>query len=154
MVWDHDEKTLAQQRANFMGMRPAEHSAVKQVLLPPFSPKAMMELLPDIDRIAEEIVDSVAQKGSCEFVFDVASKLPVYTFCELMGIPEHYREKVAQCGNGLADVEGRGDQDGDPLFELFAICQELSEEKRTNPCLLYTSPSPRDRSLSRMPSSA
>ena len=133
MVWDHDEERLAQQRANFMGMRPAEHSAVKQVLLPPFSPKAMMEMLPDIDRIAKEIVDDIARKGTCEFVFDVASKLPVYTFCELMGIPDSYREKVAQCGNGLADVETQGDRNDDSLFELFAICEELSEQKRKNP---------------------
>ena len=36
------------------------------------------------------------------------------------------------------------------------IMSELIElsEKFTNSCLLYTSPSPRDRSLSRMPSSA
>ena len=32
------------------------------------------------------------------------------------------------------------------------ICQNYS--KRDNSCLLYTSPSPRDRSVSRMPSSA
>ena len=30
----------------------------------------------------------------------------------------------------------------------------ISEGYRTNPCLLYTSPSPRDRQKSRMPSSA
>ena len=35
-----------------------------------------------------------------------------------------------------------------PLFDYW----KLPEEERT--CLLYTSPSPRDRSLSRMPSSA
>ena len=133
VIWDHGPETLNQQRANFMGMRPAEHQAVKQVLLPPFSPKAMMDLMPDIDRIAKEIVDDIAQKGRCEFVFDVASKLPVYTFCELLGIPERFREKVAAGGNGLADVESRGDRSDNSLLELFAICEELSEEKRKNP---------------------
>ncbi len=147
MVWDHDEQTLAQQRANFMGMLPADHSAVKQVLLPPFSPKAMMELMPDIDRIAREIVDDIAKKGSCEFVFDAASKLPVYTFCELMGIPEQYRERVAQCGNGLADVENRSEQSYDPLLELFTICAELSEEKRKSPDRGLLSAMANDKSL-------
>ena len=31
---------------------------------------------------------------------------------------------------------------------------DASSDALSNPCLLYTSPSPRDRSLSRMPSSA
>ena len=41
------------------------------------------------------------------------------------------------------------------LEEAFknSIAKQL-EEAKANPCLLYTSPSPRDRSLSRMPSSA
>ena len=36
-------------------------------------------------------------------------------------------------------------------IEHWAKIGEMMED---NPCLLYTSPSPRDRSLSRMPSSA
>ena len=38
------------------------------------------------------------------------------------------------------------------ILTLFAIAKEL--EKSGNTCLLYTSPSPRDRTRSRMPSSA
>ena len=40
---------------------------------------------------------------------------------------------------------------GDYLAEITAICEFLDE---INGCLLYTSPSPRDRTRSRMPSSA
>ena len=37
---------------------------------------------------------------------------------------------------------------------LFWVCWSLYKEIRANSCLLYTSPSPRDRTRSRMPSSA
>ena len=43
--------------------------------------------------------------------------------------------------------------DGD-RNELRTIKQELDELRYYTPCLLYTSPSPRDRQKSRMPSSA
>ena len=33
-------------------------------------------------------------------------------------------------------------------------CQNLGKSRPSKPCLLYTSPSPRDATLSRMPSSA
>ena len=46
----------------------------------------------------------------------------------------------------------RGEDINDLLVEAFAVVREAA--RRVIGCLLYTSPSPRDRSLSRMPSSA
>ena len=43
--------------------------------------------------------------------------------------------------------------EGDRTFTNIQIQGEISNFKRYS-CLLYTSPSPRDRSVSRMPSSA
>ena len=40
------------------------------------------------------------------------------------------------------------------LNEANSLPSELQDESPVNPCLLYTSPSPRDLSTSRMPSSA
>jgi cytochrome P450 len=147
-IWDQrDQDALDQQRANFMGMPPTDHAAVKQVLLPPFSPKAMQAMAPEIDRIAKSIVDDVTSDGHCEFVFDVASKLPVYTFCELMGIPESYRERVVHCGNRLADMETRSENEVDPFVEICGICEEISEQKRQNPDNLLLSTMLHDKTL-------
>jgi len=133
VIWDLEEQELALHRANFMGMRPADHSAVKQVVLPAFSPKAMQVIIPEIDRLAREIVDDIAGRGACEFVFEVASKLPVYTFCELMGISEALRSRVVDLGNAMADVETRREGALDPTLELFAIAEQVSEQKRRDP---------------------
>ena len=133
VVWDFEGGALERQRANFMSMKPVDHNAVKKVIMPPFMPRALAEIAPEIERLAKEIVDGVARRGECEFVFDAASRLPVYTFCELMGIPEHYRDQVADYGNALADVESRSSHSADPTIGLFAIAQELAEEKRRNP---------------------
>ncbi|MCW1384904.1 cytochrome P450 [Novosphingobium sp. KCTC 2891] len=133
VVWDFEGEGLERQRANFMSMKPADHTAVKKVIMPPFMPKALNEIAPQIERLAAEIIDSVASRGHCEFVFDVASRLPIATFCELMGIPEHYRNQVADYGNALADVESRSTHSLDPTIGLFGIAQELAAEKRRNP---------------------
>ena len=133
MIWDLNEVEVMRQRANFMGMRPADHMAVKKVVLPSFGPEALERIAPEIDRLAKEIVDEYASKGSCEFVFDIASKLPVYSFCELMGIPASYREEVVRLGNEMADVETWGDKPMDPQMRLFAIAEEISEMKRREP---------------------
>jgi cytochrome P450 len=133
MLWDLNEIELMRQRANFMGMRPADHFAVKKVILPPFGPKALDKIAPEIERLAKEIVNDYASKGSCEFVFDVASKLPAYTFCELMGIPVRYRDEVVHLGNEIADVETWGDKPMDPQMRLFEIAEEISDLRRREP---------------------
>ena len=42
----------------------------------------------------------------------------------------------------------------EPNFDNSLTIDELLKQSQTNTCLLYTSPSPRDRTRSRMPSSA
>ncbi|MEP3224732.1 MAG: cytochrome P450 [Parasphingorhabdus sp.] len=133
VLWDWTEEHLEFQRANFMMMKPDDHKAVKKVVMPPFMPRNLKAMAPQIDKLAAEIIDSIASKGECEFVFEVASRLPVYTFCELMGIPEGLREKVAEYGNGISDVETRADHSADPMMGLIQIATELAEEKRRNP---------------------
>ena len=132
IIWDLDDLQLTQQRANLMGMRPDQHLKAKRLVQPPFMPKSLSAFEPEIEKVAKEIVDSVASKGHCEFVFDVASKLPMHTFCVLMGIPEELRDTVFQLGNAIADVESRTDGDTETM-QLFAICEQLSQEKRKNP---------------------
>jgi len=133
VIWDLEAQELAMHQANFMGMRPVDHAAVKQVVLPAFSPRSLEVMIPQINRLAREIVDDIAARGSCEFVFEVASKLPVYVFCELMGIPESYRARVVELGNAMADVETRAEHSLDPTFQLFAIAEELSAQKKKSP---------------------
>ena len=69
--------------------------------------------------------------------------------------------EMARAMCDLADIrgwdDGRDDEWRKPLREVIAGCRARSlgyEIDKTHPCLLYTSPSPRDATLSRMPSSA
>ena len=135
IIWDYEPEQLAMQRANLMGMQPEMHAAVKRLVLPTFAPAALREFTPEIQKLATQIVDDIADAGSCEFVFDVASRLPVYTFCKLMGIPTERRETVFKLGNAAADTENpnRADTDASPLLQLFGLAQQLAEEKRAQP---------------------
>ena len=67
------------------------------------------------------------------------------------------KEKVQECiAKGLTVIEGNAEKDlkqfPDKSFDYVVLSQTL--QAFLNPCLLYTSPSPRDATLSRMPSSA
>ena len=61
--------------------------------------------------------------------------------------------KIYAIGNALGIVE-RGNEDDDLHALVSALTGKDSVKALTYTCLLYTSPSPRDRTRSRMPSSA
>ena len=76
---------------------------------------------------------------------------------------EWLREYVdlPDCADELVDVlpmlgieVEEGEEDSGPTLENVVVGEVLSKDPHPEACLLYTSPSPRDRSLSRMPSSA
>lgn len=135
IIWDLEPEQLAHQRANIMGMKPKDHLAVKKLVLPRFSAAELAAFRPEIDEVAKTIVDSVAGRGECEFVFDVASKLPVYTFCKLLGVPEDMYETVFTLGNKAADTENpdRADEDNSAPLALLEIGKEVAKEKLANP---------------------
>jgi len=135
IIWDFEGEQLARQQAGLMGMRPRDHMAMKALVAPPFGAKELSSFYPEVQQVAREIVDSVAHLGKCEFAFDVASKLPVYTFCKLLGVPDDMRERVFTLGNLIADTEKRDRSEDEDYagFELMRIGNDLAREKLTNP---------------------
>ena len=134
-IWDLQGEQLQRQQAGLMGMPLEQHRAVRRFVVPPFTRGELDAFQPQVDAVAKEILDEVAGLGECEFVFDVASKLPVYTFCSLTGVPSDQRDTVARLGNLVADVENwdGGSEEGDLLAGLFRIASEITAEKRERP---------------------
>ena len=135
IIWDFEGEQLERQQAGIMGMTLERHRKVRRLVVPPFTRSELEAFQPDIDAVAREIVDEVAGAGECEFVFDVASKLPVYTFCSLTGVAPEQRDMVAKLGNLNADVENWGspEEETDLLMGLFQMAAGITEQKRRQP---------------------
>ena len=62
---------------------------------------------------------------------------------------------ICQHTAGCHNHQWRGLLEDEEIIKNYnVIAYDLPRHGKSDPCLLYTSPSPRDRSLSRMPSSA
>ncbi len=133
IIWDYSGEALERQRAGMMGMQPDRHLRTKRLVTPVFSPKAMNDLEPAIAKLAAEIVDRVAAAGRCEFVFDIASRLPVYTFCRLLGVPEADQDLIFHLGNGAADTENGDNDHNQVVMQLMQYAANLAVEKSANP---------------------
>jgi cytochrome P450 len=64
-----------------------EHTAWRQLLGPAFAPGAIAAMEPAVRGRFAEVLDSVAAKGSCDFVHDVALLFPNVIFMDLFGLP-------------------------------------------------------------------
>ena len=72
-------------------MDPPAHTQFRRIISREFTRGPAAELKPRIAELAANIIDTVIDKGECEFVNDVAGELPSYVIAELMGIPSRRR---------------------------------------------------------------
>ncbi len=64
-----------------------EHRQWRHQLGPLFSPMAVERLDGTVRARAVELIDSLADRGSCDFMADFAQRFPTTIFLELMGLP-------------------------------------------------------------------
>ena len=91
-----------------------------------------------IKRRAAEIVDSVCERGSCDFVNDIAAELPLQAIAEILGVPMSDRKKLFDWTNamvGSTDPEYVVDETdvANAQVEMFTYANDLAVEKRAKP---------------------
>jgi len=103
---DQTDEALAQLRLTILNMDPPKHHRYRRLVSRGFTPRMVAQLVETIDKRAERIVDQVIDRGSCDFVEDVAVKLPLEMICEMIGLPEADWPRMFELSNLLVDPEG------------------------------------------------
>ncbi len=119
-------------------MDPPRHVKFRRLVQRSFTPRYVSGLEPHIRGLARSIVDGVVEKGSCEFVTEVASDLPLQVICEMMGVPEEDRHEIFEISNrmiGFDDPELGEDQSERAMASIgmFAKATKVAELYRENP---------------------
>ncbi len=91
-----------------------------------------------INAAADDIIDSVIEKGSADFVTDIAAELPLVVIAELLGVPNEDRHRMFNWSNrmiGSEDPEYQTDESvpQQAAMELYAYASALFETKRIDP---------------------
>ena len=124
---------------SMISMDDPKHARLRKVVSAGFTPRMMRSLEEGVESTAAGIIDRVAATGSCDFVTEVAARLPLAIICDMMGIaPDRYDEVF----NHSNVVLSQGDPEyippgADPLESLLgagaglaAIMHETSESRR------------------------
>jgi cholest-4-en-3-one 26-monooxygenase len=135
---DMNEDGLEAQRMMMLNMDPPDHTQLRKLVNKGFTPRMIRALQDHLVQEATGIVDSIIERGECDFVEDVASELPLIAIAEFLGVPREERKHIFELSNSLIGFD-------DPEFqnsredamaaagEMYAFAQELAEERRKNP---------------------
>lgn len=115
--------------SSMIGMDDPRHAHLRKLVSAGFTPRMLAKLEGIVQAQAKTIVDDVCERGTCDFVVDVAARLPLKIVCDLMGIPDSQLDFVFDQTNvilGVSDPE-YGGLDDDPLSLLLNAGGGLSQ---------------------------
>jgi cholest-4-en-3-one 26-monooxygenase len=135
---DQTEEAMAQQRLSILNMDPPKHQRYRRLVSRGFTPRMVARLVETIEHRAVRIVDDVADRGGCEFVEDVAARLPLEIICEMIGLPESDWQRMFELSNmlvGFDDPEYQGDEaaGATAAAEIYAYCDAEAADRRARP---------------------
>ena len=76
------------QQRSILAMEGDEHSRLRRLASPAFTPRATERLRPFMREVINQLVDVVAANGRCELVTDICEPYPIPIICELLGAPK------------------------------------------------------------------
>jgi cytochrome P450 len=66
---------------------PPRHARLRQIVNAAFAPRSVERLVDIIRATAVELLEDVVDAGPCDFVRDVAARLPVAVICQILHVP-------------------------------------------------------------------
>jgi len=103
-----------------------------------FTPRRVAALERRIRAICTEILDDVAERGECDFVRDVAARLPLIVIADLLGVDPADHERLLRWSDDL--MRALGSKDPEKLgaqvraaLEYREYCLRVVAERRAKP---------------------
>ena len=137
-IHDPEPDDLAGMQMMLLNMDPPQHTRFRNIIKSAFLPKVIMGLEPKIRATVRNIVDSIADRGECDFVRDVAAELPLQVIADMLSVPIEDRQKVFAWSNlmvGYDDPEYQQSFDDGraAAMEMWSYAGELGQKRFENP---------------------
>lgn len=125
-------------RMVIIGMDPPEHRMFRSIVARAFTPRMIKELDDSLRVESKRVIDELRQKDHCDFVPEVAARLPMWSISELMGVPEEDRHLMYELSHALIDdqdpeVAPSEESKQQDSARLFGYAMEMAAKERANP---------------------
>jgi cytochrome P450 len=78
--------------ANLLNMDPPDHTRIRRLVAQAFTPRRVEALRPEVQRVADTLLDAVAVGNEADLIAAYAAPLPVTVMSDLLGIPAADRD--------------------------------------------------------------
>ncbi|MGH7355324.1 MAG: cytochrome P450, partial [Candidatus Rokuibacteriota bacterium] len=118
---------------------PPDHTRIRKLFAPAFTPKALAALEPRIERLVDRLLDACAARGGMDVVEDFAVAIPVQLIGDMLGIPPDEREPLRAWSLAIlgalepAPERERLDAGNRAVEEFKDYLRRLIHERRTRP---------------------
>jgi cytochrome P450 len=126
------------QRQSILTAEGDEHTRLRRLVAPAFSPRAADRLRPYMREVVNDLVEAFASQGRCELVADVCEPYPIPIICELLGAPKQDWRLFSRWATDLLRIFNFNLAEDGPLIqraseELDEYSGRLIEERRHRP---------------------
>lgn len=132
------EGGLDQVRMIIIGMDPPEHRSFRAIVSKAFTPKRIAELEASLRAETKRVIGELRDADRCEFVADVAARIPMWSISELMGVPEADRHRLYELSHSLIDdqdpeVAPTPETSMQASIEIYGYASEMAARERAKP---------------------
>ncbi len=122
-------------REVILGMDPPRHTQQRMIVQAVFTPRMIRQMEADVRGTVTALIDNVIEKGSCDFVEDIAVELPLIVIADMLGVAQDERRQLFEWTNKLSRSAATGDaQMGmGALVEIGGYLTALTAARKASP---------------------
>jgi cytochrome P450 len=129
---------LDRRRDSILSMEGEEHTRLRRLVAPAFTPGAADRLRPFMHDVISDLVDAVSPNGHCDLVAEVCEPYPIPVICELLGAPRTDWKRFSQWATDIFRIFNQDLSADLPVIqrasdELDDYVRSLVEKRRNDP---------------------
>src|SRR2546428_314807 len=129
VLFEDSPPEMLEASMSFIAMDAPRHTKLRQLVSSAFTPRQVRSISEQIAADARGIVNDVADRGECDFVEDIAKRLPMMTIWRMMGAPPADFDRLTATADvlvGWNDPEVMGGRE--PIEALFEAVLALTAD--------------------------
>jgi cytochrome P450 family 142 subfamily A polypeptide 1 len=102
-----------------------EHVRRRRLVSEGFTPKRVRAMEDKLRLVCDSLIDTVCERGSCDFVKEIAAPLPIIMIGDMLGVAPDDREDLLRWSDDM--LKGQGSPDPDAMINAANAFTEYSE---------------------------
>ncbi|OKH99778.1 hypothetical protein A6A06_22130 [Streptomyces sp. CB02923] len=112
---------------------PPRHRDLRRILQGGFSARSMQRIADSVRAVSRRLVAEAVERGTCDFVADVAARIPLEAICELLAVPVADRPRMLELTSAALDAGSTPMEAARAQSDIMNYYAKLVPERRANP---------------------